>query len=70
MSQARDDLNRRAAELGIVSQHHENQKINMTSLFMVYEENQQPAVRQLMKRLRAQARELGIDLKAADFSEL
>lgn len=70
MSQALDDLNRLADELGIVSQHNEDKKINMTSLFMVYKENQQPAVRQLMKSLRAQARELGIDLKAADFSEL
>jgi serine/threonine protein kinase len=70
MSQALDDLNRLADELGIVSQHNEDKKINMTSLFMVYKENQQPAVRQLMKSLRAQARELGIDLKTADFSEL
>ena len=69
MSQALADLNRMAAELGVASQYNEGQKINMTSLFMVYEENQQPAVRQLMKRLRAQARELGIDLKAADFKE-
>jgi serine/threonine protein kinase len=70
MSQALDDLNRLADELGIVSQHNEDKKINMTSLFMVYKENQQPAVRQLMKSLRAQARELGIDLKTADFSVL
>jgi hypothetical protein len=44
--------------------------MNMTSLFMVYEENQQPAVEQLMESLRTQAKELGIHLKAADLSEL
>ena len=47
-----------------------DEKINMTSLFMVYKENQQPAVKQLMESLRTQAKELGIDLKAADLSEL
>ena len=68
--QALDDLNRLAEELGIAGTHPAEDKINMTSLFMVYNENQQPAVKQLMENLRAQARELGIDLKAADLSDL
>jgi len=42
----------------------------MTSLFIVYNENKQPAVEQLMQNLRAQAEKLGIDLKAADLSDL
>jgi hypothetical protein len=42
----------------------------MTSLFMVYKENQQPEVRQFMESLRVQANELGIELKAADLSNL
>jgi serine/threonine protein kinase len=70
VTQALDELNRLADELGIASKHPTDEKINMTSLFMVYNENQQPAVYQLMKSLRAQAKVLGIDLKAADLSEL
>lgn len=70
VAQALDDLNRLADDLGIGSRHPEDEKMNMTSLFMVYKENQQPAVEQLMENLRAQAKELGIDLKAADLSEL
>ena len=70
VTQALDELNRLADELGIASKHPIDEKINMTSLFMVYNENQQPAVKQLMKNLRAQAKVLGIDLKAADLSEL
>jgi hypothetical protein len=42
----------------------------MTSLFMIYNENQQPEVKRFMERLRAQAKQLGIDLKAADLSDL
>jgi CRP-like cAMP-binding protein len=70
VTQALGDLNRLAGQLGIGSKHAADEKMNMTSLFMVYKENQQPAVEQLMKKLRTQARELGIDLKAADLSEL
>jgi serine/threonine protein kinase len=70
VKQALDDLNRLAGELGIGSKQPADEKMNMTSLFMVYKENQQPAVEQLMESLRAQAKELGIDLKAADLSEL
>ena len=70
VKQALDDLNRLAGELGIGSKQRADEKMNMASLFMVYKENQQPAVEQLMESLRAQAKELGIDLKAADLSEL
>jgi hypothetical protein len=69
-SQALDDLNCLADELGIAGKHPTDDKVNMTSLFMVYKENQQPAVKLLMESLRAQAKELGIDLKAADLSDL
>jgi CRP-like cAMP-binding protein len=69
-TEALGDLNRLADELGIASMHPADEKINMTSLFMVYKENQQPAIKQLMESLRAQAKELGIELKAADLSEL
>ena len=70
VTQALDDLNRLAVDLGIGGKQPADKKMNMTSLFMVYKENQQPAVEKLMESLRAQAKELGIDLKAADLSEL
>jgi CRP-like cAMP-binding protein len=70
VTRALDDLNRLAGELGIAGKHAASEKMNMTSLFMVYKENQQPAVKQLMESLQTQAKELGIDLKAADLSEL
>ena len=68
INEALDDIVYLADELGIVRKQPEEEKINMTSLCMVYSENQQPAVEQLMKTLRAQAKEFGIELKAADFS--
>jgi CRP-like cAMP-binding protein len=64
------DLQQMAHKLGIASNHPADRKMNMTSLFMVYRENQQPAVKLLMERLRAQAKELGINLKSADLSDL
>ena len=64
------DLQQMAHKLGIASNHPADRKMNMTSLFMVYRENQQPAVKLLMESLRAQAKELGIDLKSADLSDL
>ena len=70
VTEALDDLNRLADELGIISNYPVEEKVNMTSLFMVYNENQQPAVKQLMKSLRDQAKELGIDLKSADLSDI
>ena len=70
VTQALADLNCLADELGITSKQTPNKKMNMTSLFMVYNETQQPAVEQLMESLRAQAKDLGIDLKAADLSDL
>ena len=68
VNEALEDLVHLADELGIVRKQPEEEKINMTSLCMVYNENQQPAVEQLIKTLRAQAKEFGIELKAADFS--
>jgi serine/threonine protein kinase len=70
VTEALGDLEHLAYELGIASKHPADKKMNMTSLFMVYKENQQPAVKLLMERLRAEARELGIDLKSADLSDL
>jgi CRP-like cAMP-binding protein len=70
VAQALDDLRPLADKLGIAGKRPTDEKINMTSLFIVYNENKQPAVEQLMQNLRAQAEELGIDLKAADLSDL
>jgi serine/threonine protein kinase len=70
VTEALDDLEHLAHGLGIVSKQPTDEKVNMTSLFMVYKENQQPAVRHLMDSLRKQAEELGIDLKSADLSDL
>jgi serine/threonine protein kinase len=70
ITESLDDLKELAQALGIDNKYTPEEKMNMTSLFMVYKENQQPAVEQLMESLRAQAKELGIDLKAANLSEL
>ena len=70
VTEALDDLQHLALELGITGKQPGEAKMNMTSLFMVYNEKQQPAVTQLMENLREQARELGIDLKSADLSDL
>jgi CRP-like cAMP-binding protein len=69
-TEALEALNHLADELGISSKRSVDEKKNMTSLFMVYREKQQPAVRQLMESLKTQAKELGIDLKSADLSDL
>ena len=70
INEALGDLTRLADELGIIRRQSEKEKINMTSLCIVYSENKQPAVEKLMKTLRAQAKEFGIELKAADFKEI
>jgi hypothetical protein len=70
VTEALDALEHLGDELDITSKQPVAEKMNMTSLFMVYKENQQPAVKQLIKSLRAQAKELGIDLKSADLSDL
>ncbi|MDX1706961.1 MAG: protein kinase [Desulfobacterales bacterium] len=70
VAEALEDLKHLAPELGIAGKHSDEEKMNMTSLFIVYKENQQPAVKQLMESLRVQAKELGIDLKSADLSDL
>lgn len=67
---ALEDLQHLAHEMGIAGKHSDEEKMNMTSLFMIYKENKQPAVKQLMENLREQARELDIDLKSADLSDL
>jgi hypothetical protein len=70
VTEALDVLEDLGHEMDITSKHPVAEKMNMTSLFMVYKENQQEAVKQLMESLRAQAKELGIDLKSADLSDL
>ena len=70
VTEALGDIEHLAYKLGIASKHPVDNKMNMTSLFMVYQDNQQAAVKQLMENLREQARELGIDLKSADLSDL
>jgi serine/threonine protein kinase len=70
VTEALDVLEDLGHEMDITSKHPVAEKMNMTSLFMVYKENQQSAVKQLMESLRVQAKQLGIDLKSADLSDL
>jgi serine/threonine protein kinase len=65
-TEALKDLHRIGEEIGLPGRAPRVDTLNMTSLFLVYENHQQTQFKQLMDKIRAQAKELGISIKAAD----
>ena len=65
-TEALKDLHRIGEEIGLPGRAPRVDTLNMTSLFLVYENHQQTQFKQLMDKIRAQAKELGVSIKAAD----
>jgi hypothetical protein len=60
-------LQRIGEEVGLPGRLPKAEPLNMASLVMIYENHQQAQFTELMDIIRAQAKELGISIKAADF---
>jgi tRNA A-37 threonylcarbamoyl transferase component Bud32 len=63
------DLLRIGEEIGLPGRIPKAEPPNIASLFLVYENHQQAQFKELMDRIRDQAKELGISMKAADFHQ-
>ena len=68
-TEALRDLYRIGEEIGLPGRIPKAEPPNMASLFLVYENHQQAQFKELMENIRAQAKELGISVKAADFHQ-
>ena len=66
-SEALKDLQRIGEEIGLPGRIPRAEPLNMASLFLVYQNHQQSQFKELMDKIRAQAKELGISIKATDF---
>ena len=69
IKQAMDDLKPLAAEFEPLYRPFPSEKRCMTTLHLFYSEEQQLALKQLMEEFSVKAREIGVDLKEADFRE-
>ena len=63
-------LYRIAEEFGLPGRVPKAEPLNMASLVLVYDNNQQAQFKKLMDKIRAQAKVLGISIKAADFPHM
>ena len=70
VAQALDDLVKIGGELGLPIKPNASEKLNMASVFLVYRDNQQPALQRLMRTISSHAKEYGIAIKAADIMDL
>jgi CRP-like cAMP-binding protein len=61
------DLHRIGEAIGLPGRTPQAEPLNMASLFLVYENHQQPQLNAFMEKIRAEAKKLGISIKTADF---
>ncbi len=64
------DLLPLAAELGLTPSSAAQEKRSMTTLHLIYEDDQRLALKQLMEEFSTKARKIGVELKAAEFPEI
>jgi CRP-like cAMP-binding protein len=64
------DLNPLARELGVTERAPAAARKRMTTLFMIYEDQQQLELNKLMEEFSGRLADMGITFKAADFSEI
>lgn len=69
-TEALKDLHNIGEEIGLPGRVPREEPHNTASLFLAYENHQQAQFKELMDRIRTQAKELGITIKAADFPDL
>jgi len=64
------DLNPLAEDLGIEAFSPTTRRKRMMSIFLIYEDRHQLALNDLMEAFSNEVEEMGITLKAADFSDI
>jgi hypothetical protein len=64
------DLHRIGEEIGLPGRKATAELPKMTSLFLIYDHQQQTAFEKLMDSIRTRAKELGISIKAADLPDI
>lgn len=70
ISQALENLRPLAEELDLKTGSLPAKKFNMASIFLVYGDEQQQALKQLMESIHIQAKKMGIGLKSAEFTDI
>jgi len=69
-SQALDDLHHLSADLGTLIENEGPEKLKMASVFLVYKDSQQTALKQLMSTISNHAKEYGIKIKTTDTRDI
>ena len=59
-----------AGEMGLTPNLPSKNKRGMTTLHLIYEDEQRLALKQLLEDFNAKARKIGVELKAAEFPEI
>ncbi len=59
-----------AEEMGLTPGHPSKNKRGLTTLHLIYEDEQRLALKQLLEDFNARVREIGVELKAAEFPEI
>ncbi len=59
-----------AEEMGLTHSHPPETKRGLTTLHLIYEDEQRLALKQLPEDFSAKARKIGVELKAAEFPEI
>lgn len=59
-----------AGEMGLTPNPPSKNKRGLTTLHLIYEDEQRLALKQLLEDFNAKARKIGVELKAAEFPEI
>ena len=59
-----------AGEMGLTPNRPSKNKRGLTTLHLIYEDEQRLALKQLLEDFNAKARKIGVELKAAEFPEI
>jgi serine/threonine protein kinase len=70
VQQVLGDLLPLAEELGLTPSSAAQEKRSMTTLHLIYADDQRLALKQLMEEFSTKARKIGVELKAAEFPEI
>ncbi|MCP4631126.1 MAG: protein kinase [bacterium] len=70
MAEAIEDLQPLVREFGLTNKDLSMEKRKVASLFLIYKDEHQPALKELMDDFSTKAQNLGIVLKAADYRDL
>lgn len=70
VDQVMDVLLPLAEEMGLTPGHPSKNKRGLTTLHLIYEDEQRLALKQLLEDFNAKVRKIGVELKAAEFPEI